>query len=230
MATPARRFDLGGTEGLAVFKAMANPVRQRIIRILERDGPANSTSLARELDESTGTTSYHLRQLAACGLIEEIPERSTGRERWWRPVKHDFRTPALDEVAPEAQSLAVEWQERKIENDLRLVRKAIDDYHAGDPWVTSSRWGTYLTHDELLAFTEEYMALINRYGHARYEAPEGAEAVAVRLFAVRDPDLGVAKSFLPNFPGAEDGPADGSADGSPEEGPDGPDDAEGPAS
>lgn len=198
----SRRFDLGGAEGLAVFKAMGNPVRQRILRTLEREGPANSTSLAKELDESTGTTSYHLRQLAECGLIEEIPERSTGRERWWRAVKTDFRTPPLEQVAPEARALAAQWQERKIDNDLRLMRKAIDDFHAGDTWVTASRWGTYLTRDELRAFNEEYLDLINRYGHSRYDAPAGAEPVSVRMFAVRDPERDERPSAMPSF--AED--------------------------
>jgi DNA-binding transcriptional ArsR family regulator len=40
-----------------------------------------STSVAGALGESTGATSYHLRKLAEQHLIEEVPERSGGRER-----------------------------------------------------------------------------------------------------------------------------------------------------
>ncbi|NEE42348.1 transcriptional regulator, partial [Streptomyces sp. SID7982] len=33
-----------------------------------------------------GATSYHLRQLAEAGLVEDAPELGKGRERWWRAV------------------------------------------------------------------------------------------------------------------------------------------------
>ena len=40
--------------------------------------------LGRELGESSGATSYHLRALAAAGLIIEDLDRRKGRERWWK--------------------------------------------------------------------------------------------------------------------------------------------------
>jgi DNA-binding transcriptional ArsR family regulator len=48
-----------------------------------QDGPATASMLARELGESSGATSYHLRALAAAGLVVEDLERRKGRERWW---------------------------------------------------------------------------------------------------------------------------------------------------
>jgi DNA-binding transcriptional ArsR family regulator len=50
--------------------------------LLRFDGPATATMLASRVDESSGSTSYHLRQLARHGFIEEMPKRG-GRERWW---------------------------------------------------------------------------------------------------------------------------------------------------
>ncbi|WP_405583337.1 transcriptional regulator [Streptomyces sp. NBC_01092] len=43
--------------------------------------------LAERLGQSSGATSYHLRQLAAHGFVEDDPERGKGRERWWKAVE-----------------------------------------------------------------------------------------------------------------------------------------------
>ena len=63
--------------------ALAHPFRYRIWEVL-REGPSTASRLARRLDESRGSASYHLRYLARAGVIEEIPEAGTARERWWR--------------------------------------------------------------------------------------------------------------------------------------------------
>ena len=62
---------------------MSHPLRREMLRHLGQHGPATSTTIAEALGENTGTTSYHLRVLAAAGIIEEVPERAHGRERWW---------------------------------------------------------------------------------------------------------------------------------------------------
>ena len=47
------------------LRALAHPMRQRILRRLIQAGPATSTTLARDLGENSGIMSYHLRLLAA---------------------------------------------------------------------------------------------------------------------------------------------------------------------
>src|SRR5439155_19374639 len=71
------------------LKAIAHPLRMRMLGILRMEGPATATSLAARLGESSGTTSWHLRQLAEHGFIEEDPERGNRRDRWWRAA-HEF--------------------------------------------------------------------------------------------------------------------------------------------
>ncbi len=62
-------------------KGWAHPLRAQLVRVLS-SGPGTATSLAAELNVSTGATSYHLRQLARHGLVAEVA--TPGRERWWR--------------------------------------------------------------------------------------------------------------------------------------------------
>ncbi len=65
------------------LKALAHPLRVRIFDILSQQGPQTASSLAEQLGESSGSTSYHLRALAARELIREVEGRGTARERWW---------------------------------------------------------------------------------------------------------------------------------------------------
>ena len=77
---------------IAGLRALSHPVRLRMLGLLRTEGPATATSLAQRLGLNTGATSYHLRQLAQHGFIEEDPERGTGRDRWWRAAHDATRT------------------------------------------------------------------------------------------------------------------------------------------
>ncbi|MGA4841632.1 ArsR/SmtB family transcription factor [Streptomyces sp. G45] len=70
------------------LRGLAHPLRMRLLASLRLEGPATASQLAARLGESSGATSYHLRQLATYGFVEDDPERGKGRERWWRS-KHD---------------------------------------------------------------------------------------------------------------------------------------------
>ena len=41
-----------------------------------------------------------------------------------------------------------------------------------------------MTKEELIAFYDEYLALLRKYGHERADAPEGARLMAFRFFAL----------------------------------------------
>ncbi|GHH32139.1 helix-turn-helix domain-containing protein [Streptomyces candidus] len=68
------------------LRGLAHPLRVQLLRALRRHGPATASQLADRLGESSGATSYHLRQLATHGFVEDAPEHGKGRERWWRSV------------------------------------------------------------------------------------------------------------------------------------------------
>jgi DNA-binding transcriptional ArsR family regulator len=64
-------------------RALAHPLRLDLLDVLRFEGPSTATLLAERLGQSSGATSYHLRQLGRHGYIEEAPS-SGRRERWWR--------------------------------------------------------------------------------------------------------------------------------------------------
>lgn len=69
------------------LRGLAHPLRMQLLKSLRHDGPATASQLAQKLGESSGATSYHLRQLAAHDFIEDSPEHGKGRERWWRAAQ-----------------------------------------------------------------------------------------------------------------------------------------------
>ncbi|MFF1272931.1 ArsR/SmtB family transcription factor [Streptomyces marokkonensis] len=68
------------------LRGLAHPLRMQLLSALRRGGPATASQLAARLGQSSGATSYHLRQLAVHGFVEDAPEHGKGRERWWRAV------------------------------------------------------------------------------------------------------------------------------------------------
>jgi DNA-binding transcriptional ArsR family regulator len=74
------------------LRALAHPVRLRMLGMLRIDGPATATTLATRLGLNTGATSYHLRQLAQHGFIVDDNSQGNGRERWWKAAHASTRT------------------------------------------------------------------------------------------------------------------------------------------
>ena len=185
--TDSGRTELTSLERTALYKSLGNPLRRRILEYLGRHGEANSTVLARELGESSGTTSYHLRKLAEQRLIEEIPEKSGGRERWWRLLPFSHITPDPATMTQEEFEAARHLALLKIDVDTDLFRRAHEEYRGPDGWAHVQRHGTWLTREELIAFMRDYRALLDRYGHSRETAPEGARPVNMRFYAVAEP-------------------------------------------
>ncbi len=77
---PVRELDMES------LKALSHPLRVQIFDALSVYGAATASGLAERLGESSGATSYHLRQLEKHGFVREEQGRGTGRERWWERV------------------------------------------------------------------------------------------------------------------------------------------------
>lgn len=181
---------ISGADGdrTAIFRTLSHPLRRRVLAYLQQHREANSTSLAKALGESTGTTSYHLRKLAELRFVEEIPERSAGRERWWRalPIQLETPDPATMEAA-EYAALAERVRER-ARQDIDLYFRSLIQYEGPDGWARSFRGGFYMSKEELDGFVREYNELQWKYGHVDpREAPEGARPMALRMFVVPAP-------------------------------------------
>ncbi|WP_439673682.1 ArsR/SmtB family transcription factor [Embleya sp. MST-111070] len=185
---------------LEALKALAHPRRQRIMRHLEADGPATSATLARSLDLNTGATSYHLRELARHGFVEDFDDPDAhGRERWWRAVRRDLRFPPRSEQSAEVRPVVDEMTRLVFAADLQDFLDASTAPEAGEEMdMPYSRGTIHVTQAELGEFFEEYIALLNRYKRTG-PLPDGARAVQTRFFTYRSPATGAGT----NLPGTD---------------------------
>jgi DNA-binding transcriptional ArsR family regulator len=164
------------------WKAMSHPLRRDMLRHLGEHGPATSTTLAEALGENTGSTSYHLRILADAGVIEEVPDQTNGRERWWRTFPTDLREPDYDSLSSDDRAALDEWRATQIPGELDLLHRFIRDVRKHGAWARSSRAAGYYTTEDLDALFGEYLALLSKYGHTAEEAPPGARPMQLRMF------------------------------------------------
>jgi DNA-binding MarR family transcriptional regulator len=193
-APPRRVLDV------VALKALAHPLRTQLWDAL-MTGPATASQLAERLGESSGLTSYHLRQLAKHGFIEEVPGRGTARERFWRVVEAETRISAENASTPAGrEALSIfgdEW--------LRLRFRSAARYHERKRSGLEPQWAgaaidtdAYLcaTRDELAEMVQEYTDLLTRW-HERLagrgqegDGPPGTRTVEVQFRAFpRDPQL-----------------------------------------
>src|SRR5205807_9359672 len=69
---------------LGALRPMARPPALRSLNPLRVGAPATATECSEAVGESPSSCSYHLRQLARFGFVEEEGEGPDGRERRWR--------------------------------------------------------------------------------------------------------------------------------------------------
>jgi predicted ArsR family transcriptional regulator len=175
---------------IGTLRALAHPRRQAIMQRLSVHGPATSATLARALGWNTGATSYHLRELARYGLVEELPERAHGRERWWRHVPRDLRFPRRSQQSEELRTVLDEMSRLGFTADLEAFTRVQAEADLDGEWGDAfpySRGAVRVTLGELLEFFEEYIALVKRYQRPAEEAPADSRLVLTRFFAFPAP-------------------------------------------
>ncbi|MFF7995289.1 ArsR/SmtB family transcription factor [Kitasatospora xanthocidica] len=174
------------------MRAMAHPVRMQLVGLLRKHGPSTATKLAARLGLNSGATSYHLRQLAAAGFVEEDPERGNARERWWRSA-HLLTVWTGDDMADEDTDTAVGFLRSVLAAHTLTGRRTLDAFETMPrEWrrVTDlSDMVLQLTPAEAERLAGELSEVVRRYRRIDVDgpAPEGTEQVSVIVHVLPDP-------------------------------------------
>ena len=190
------------------MRALAHPVRIALLEELVLGGALTATELGERIGESPTTCSFHLRQLAKYGFVEEAGG-GKGRARPWRLTSigisfgntHD--DPATELAASVLSRLVHERQLDRYRSWLesrgtypREWRNAAND----------SEYLYYLTPAELKEFNQEITDLLSSKYQDRLvdpaQRPAGSAPVELLMF-----------SFPIRLPAAEDVPGSGSEPG-----------------
>lgn len=191
------------------LRALAHPTRLALVSLLRRFGPLTATQAAARLQQSPSSCSFHLRQLARWGLVEEAGG-GRGRERPWRATARStswrVTGPGAAEPSAALSSLVVRYQTERIQASLsRLPAEAPAWQHAYQLADTRLR----LTPAELEELGERVWAVVRSYRRADEGAGDAAAATGSQAAART---VGVFFAAVPDAPGATSGPAPGVAD------------------
>ncbi|MEU8514405.1 winged helix-turn-helix domain-containing protein [Kitasatospora sp. NPDC048722] len=177
-------------EDLTVPAAAALPehaVRTALLELLAERGTVTSTQAAGLLGYSSGLCSFHLRQLARHGLVEEAPA-ADGRARPWRLPRETPRHAGPEE---EFGELARGLEDESYRRWLARRTEAPAEWQHDDAFSAV----VHLTPAELTAVGEAVRQVLARFRgreHGPAARPAGARPVAavVRLFPLL-PETGV---------------------------------------
>jgi DNA-binding transcriptional ArsR family regulator len=146
-----------------ILRAIAHPVRNRILTELTASGSMRAADLARELDIPANQASFHLRQLAKYGLVEEDPDAARDkRDRVWRPTSDHGLMVRLDDIekAPGGKAAAAVFRQNAASWGYAVIDAAYGGVREPDTLRTVNESAIKLTQEEAGQLAEELDAVI----------------------------------------------------------------------
>ncbi len=168
-----------------VMRAMAHPARIEIMEHLASTGAVvTATEMAAMVGLSPSATSYHLRELAKYGLVEQAPSRGDARERVWRSTSSGWNLEG-DVEEPGVRDAEQALVDVYLSRDFARLRNWFARQHSEPKeWREASTiMGQMLliTADELRRVNEAVRDVLAPYQRRERmaNAPEDARPVAV---------------------------------------------------
>jgi hypothetical protein len=158
------------------LRALAHPLRGTLLGLLRLEGPSTATRLGQRLGESSGSTSYHLRQLANFGFVEEVAGEGTVRERWWCAVHRSTRWQTEDVLEePGGREVVEELSHRQLTQQSRvLAAHAEQREDLDDVWraaVSLNDWSIRLSPARARDLADELNEVLARW-RDEHEEPD----------------------------------------------------------
>lgn len=173
------------------LRALAHPLRNRLLGLLRLHGPSTATRLGELVGESSGSTSYHLRQLADYGFVEDAGGLGTGRERWWRARHRMTSWEAGDLLEQEGGSeVQDEMLRLQLTGHARVLSAWVQQREAlGPEWQRAASLNDYamrLTPEQAHQLAGELRDVTTRWlaEHPADVPADGSELVGVLLDVV----------------------------------------------
>jgi DNA-binding transcriptional ArsR family regulator len=171
------------------LRALAHPVRIALLEALKLHGSMTATQAGEAIAESPTTCSFHLRQLARYGFVEEAGG-GKGRARPWRMVDVGLEVPSVyEDLETElaATTLSRLVRERQL-NRHRAWLEAQSSYPR--EWREAAGDGEfllYVTPGELKALNDELVSMLMSRFADRIDSPErrpaGSAPVELLVFS-----------------------------------------------
>ncbi len=166
------------------LRALAHPIRLALVGQLRIHGQLTATQAAELLGESSASCSFHLRQLAKYGLVEEAGG-GQGRERPWRATTmftswpEVAEDPKVEAAAGLLSSVVVDFWFRNLRRWLEVRPEEPEQWQRAAEFGDT---GVYVTAEELAELGRSMRALVDAYLPRQANPtlrPPGARMVSV---------------------------------------------------
>lgn len=179
-----------GSEALA---ALAVPARFALLRHLLTVGPRTASQCAAAIGETPSNCSWHLRALAAVGLVErvDVVDGGDARIRPWRAAAVGFEFGGHGDPAGEVARSLVEGISVEHENRVhhRYLEHAAEFPSAWREVAAGYDYALRITAEELAALVQAIDDLVRPFvAPIRTDAPPSAAIARLTLRAFPDPD------------------------------------------
>lgn len=179
VGSPAEDASDQVVDDVRTIRALAHPMRLRIMDILRDGGAHTATQISEIVGESPANCAFHLRTLARYGYIEEAPG-GHGRSRPWKPVSRQLIIDT-DAADPEdARALRAVRDAIRASDDARRATWDVERSRAPQAWQDASfdvSLRTAITVEQLASLRTEIEAVVERYASRGRERPDGAASV-----------------------------------------------------
>lgn len=172
------------------LRAVAHPTRLKLLSVLRRDGPLTATQAGDRIGESPAGCSFHLRQLAKWGLVEEAGG-GRGRARPWRATSmgHEWASRGPRGEPDEASDLLTRVVvERWFDESLRWIERRRGE---SEEWSEAAVLGdrmVYMTTGELEQLNRRIGKMLEPYARRVTDpASRPADARAVTFIQLGFP-------------------------------------------
>ena len=149
-----------------VLRAIAHPVRNRILSELDARGSLRAADVAQQLGIPANQASFHLRQLAKYGLVEEDPAAARDRrDRVWKAVTPEGFTVDLGEVeqAPEGKAATAVFRRNAASWGHVVVDKIYRSEREKGTYTSLTETPLLLSRDEAQQLATEVTDLVERW-------------------------------------------------------------------
>ncbi len=169
-----------------IMRALAHPVRLALLETLSLYGPLTATQAGERIGESATTCSFHLRQLANYGFVEEAGG-GKGRARPWRMSAYGMsmstttEDPAADIAANALSRMARQRSFARLENWLETRGSYPPEWQRA---ATQSEHLLFVTAEELDRLADELNDLLRERFGERLRDPATRPAGAIPVEAL----------------------------------------------
>ena len=149
-----------------VLRAIAHPVRGRILTELDAHGSLRAADVAQLLGIPANQASFHLRSLAKFGLVEEDPGAARDkRDRVWRATEAAGFDVSIGEIEkmPGGRAASKLFRQTKESWTHRLVADAYGDDRTPGIHRAVTEGAVRLTKAEARKLTEELIAVVDAW-------------------------------------------------------------------